>query len=192
MDSLKIIQKFIDPLKELNIEYVITGSVASIIYGNPRLTHDIDLVMNINKNQIETFLSKFDPDMFYLPPSDIFQIELKRDSHGHVNIIHLESGFKADVYFIGNSDLHRWALDNFIEIEFFNMNLRLAPIEYVIVNKLISYKEAKMQKHILDIQGILENSESMINFSILNSFIKKYKVENIWDLVRGSPHGISD
>ena len=192
MDSLKIIQKFIEPLNELNIEYVITGSVASIVYGNPRLTHDIDLVVNINKNQVEIFLSKFDPDMFYLPPSDIFQIELKRDSHGHVNIIHLESGFKSDIYFIGNSDLQRWALENFIEIEFFDMNLRLAPIEYIIVNKLIFYKDAKMQKHILDIQGILENSEAMINFSILNSFIKKYKVEDIWDSVKVLPRGISD
>lgn len=184
MDSLKIIQKFIDPLKELNIEYVITGSVASIIYGNPRLTHDIDLVMNINKNQVDIFISKFDPEMFYLPPSDIFQIELKRNSHGHINIIHLESGFKADIYFLGNSDLQRWALDNFFEIEFFNMILRLAPIEYVIIKKLMFYREAKMQKHILDVQGILENSESMINFPILNSFITKYKVENIWDLVK--------
>ena len=183
MDSLKIIQKFLQPLNDLNIEYVITGSVASIVYGNPRLTHDIDLVVNINKNQVESFLSKFNPNKFYLPPTDIFQIEMKRDSHGHINIIHLESGFKADVYFIGNSDLQRWALDNFIEVSFFDMTLRLAPIEYVIVNKLIFYSEAKMQKHILDIQGILENSESEIDYSILNSLIKKYKVEDAWNLL---------
>lgn len=35
---------FIEPLDELDIPYIVTGAVASIIYGEPRLTHDVDLV----------------------------------------------------------------------------------------------------------------------------------------------------
>lgn len=183
MDSLKIIRQFLAPLNKLEIDYVVTGSVASIIYGNPRLTHDIDLVININSLQVTDFLAQFDPDKFYVPPAEVFQIELKRDAHGHVNIIHLESGFKADLYFAGKSDLQMWALNKYSETEFFNMSFRLAPVEYVIIQKLLFYREAKMQKHIIDIQGILEHSKEIIDFELLNFYIDKYKLDDIWKLI---------
>lgn len=38
---------FISRLNSLGIRYVITGAVASIIYGEPRLTHDLDLVIEL-------------------------------------------------------------------------------------------------------------------------------------------------
>ncbi len=183
MDSLKIIRQFLAPLNKLEIDYVVTGSVASIIYGNPRLTHDIDLVINIHSLQVTDFLAQFDPDKFYVPPAEVFQIELKRDTHGHVNIIHIESGFKADLYFAGKSDLQMWALKNYSETDFFNMTFRLAPVEYVIIQKLLFYREAKMQKHIIDIQGILEHSFGSINFTILNSYIKEYNLKKLWKMI---------
>ena len=34
---------------------MVTGAVASIIYGEPRLTNDIDLVININPDEVESF-----------------------------------------------------------------------------------------------------------------------------------------
>ena len=41
---------FTSRLNNLNIRYMITGSVASIVYGEPRMTHDIDLVMESEKH----------------------------------------------------------------------------------------------------------------------------------------------
>ena len=35
---------FVRPLNQANIRYIIGGSVAAIFYGEPRLTHDVDLV----------------------------------------------------------------------------------------------------------------------------------------------------
>ena len=183
--SLEIIEQFIEPLNNLKINYIVTGSVASIIYGNPRLTHDIDLVISIDKKQAETFLGSFDAKRFYVPPVEIFQIELQRDSHGHVNIIHLESGFKADLYFAGHSELQLWALNNFQNADFFDLSFRLAPIEYVIIQKLLFYREARMQKHIIDIQGMLEQSIDMIDFEKLKSFISEYNLQATWQIVKG-------
>ncbi len=43
MPEHKLFHIFISRLNALGIHYMITGSVASMIYGEPRLTHDIDL-----------------------------------------------------------------------------------------------------------------------------------------------------
>lgn len=43
MQELDLFLIFVSKIDELKIEFVITGSVASIVYGEPRLTHDIDV-----------------------------------------------------------------------------------------------------------------------------------------------------
>ena len=52
---------FVKRLNCLGIRYMITGSVASMIYGEPRLTHDIDFVIEIQKDQIEDLIIFFSP-----------------------------------------------------------------------------------------------------------------------------------
>lgn len=47
MQEPDLFKIFVDPLDELAIPYIVTGAVASIIYGEPRLTHDIDLVLEL-------------------------------------------------------------------------------------------------------------------------------------------------
>ena len=42
-----LLSLFIEPLERLNLDYMITGSVASMLYGEPRLTNDVDLVLDL-------------------------------------------------------------------------------------------------------------------------------------------------
>ncbi len=36
---------FVDGLESLGLVYMLTGSVASTLYGEPRVTHDVDVVL---------------------------------------------------------------------------------------------------------------------------------------------------
>lgn len=45
MQELNLVELFTNPLEEHQIPYLVTGSMASVIYGEPRLTHDVDLVL---------------------------------------------------------------------------------------------------------------------------------------------------
>lgn len=78
---------------ELGASYMVTGSVAVIVYGEPRLTHDVDLVAELSPAQVERLPELFAPDQFYCPPREVIIIELRRDQRGHFNIIHHNTGF---------------------------------------------------------------------------------------------------
>jgi len=52
MGPYELLQQVISAFEELNIRYVVTGSVASMAYGEPRLTNDIDIVADIKIEQI--------------------------------------------------------------------------------------------------------------------------------------------
>lgn len=102
---------FLRPLASAGISYMVTGSVACTIYGEPRMTLDVDLVVELDSASIPAFRALFPETGFYVPPADVLAIEAGRERRGHFNVIHGSTGSKADVYIAGRDPLHRWASD---------------------------------------------------------------------------------
>ena len=146
---------FVRPLNELHIRYIISGSVAAILYGEPRLTHDVDFVIFLRHEEINKLLEMFPEQDYYLPPADVISDEMTRESGGHFNIIHNDTGFKADLYLSGKDEIHAWAFRHARRIEYKGHILKVAPAEYVIVRKLEYYHEGGSEKHLRDVRAML-------------------------------------
>ena len=159
---------------------MITGAVASIIYGEPRLTNDIDLVVDMSADHVDTFTDEFPPDDFYCPPPEVIRLEITRPLRGHFNLIHHATGFRADIYASGKDELHHWGLKNRRAVDVEGEKFWLAPIEYVILRKLEYYHEGRSEKHLQDIASILSFSSSEIDFKMLKVQIKKKMLEKEW------------
>lgn len=56
MSEIDFIKAFIEPLADTRLNYFITGSVAGTLYGEPRLTHDLDLVLVLRSQDVDSFL----------------------------------------------------------------------------------------------------------------------------------------
>src|SRR3954463_13859242 len=93
MPEAELFLLFLRPLNRAGIRYVVTGSVAAIFYGEPRLTHDVDVVAFLNPNDIQKLIEAFPKTDFYLPPVETMLIEMAREHSGQFNLIHLDSGF---------------------------------------------------------------------------------------------------
>ncbi|HID30700.1 MAG TPA: hypothetical protein EYP19_11945 [Desulfobacterales bacterium] len=171
---------FLSRLNKLGFPYVVTGAVASIIYGEPRLTHDLDLVVMMGAGDVERLLNAFPPMEFYCPPADVLKIEMKRLHRGHFNLIHHETGARADIYLAGEDKLHEWALSNKREVQLEGERVWVAPPEYVIIRKLEYFKEGGSEKHVRDIAGILELGSDKIDFKQLEEFVHRYGLESEW------------
>ncbi len=184
MQELDLFKIFTTKLDELKLNYFITGSIASIIYGEPRLTHDIDIVLEIYEHHVEHLIKKFPDKEFYIPPSEVIKNELLRTERGHFNLIHNSTGFKADIYLIGKNDFQKWALENKNKIDYLKSSLFIAPPEYVIIKKLEYYKEGQADKHLNDIRSILVNSEDIIDFKTVEKFAIKFGVLDLWEMVK--------
>ena len=93
MPILDLVSIFIGRLNKLNARYFVTGAVAGIIYGKPRLTHDLDLVIEIDREDIDAFEALFPFDDFYCPPKEIINLEINRAYRGHFTFRLLEPAF---------------------------------------------------------------------------------------------------
>ncbi|CAB1075947.1 hypothetical protein D1AOALGA4SA_3749 [Olavius algarvensis Delta 1 endosymbiont] len=184
MPEPNLFRIFVSRLNKLSIPYMITGAVASIIYGEPRLTNDIDLVIDMNPNDVEPFSDMFPIEDFYCPPPEVIRLEIARHQRGHFNLIHHETGFKADIYASGRDELHRWGLNNRKSVDLEGEEFWLAPIEYVILRKLEYYREGESEKHLRDISSILEFSSNEIDFKLLEAQVIERALQKEWTAAR--------
>lgn len=154
---------FVRRLNEIGVRYVVSGSVASVAYGESRLTNDVDIVVEILREHIGPLESVFPAQDFYLPPPEVIRIETNRAQRGHFNIIHHETGFKADIYPIGRDRMSLWGLENARKMMIDGVDVWFAPPEYVILRKLEYYREGGSEKHLRDIEGILAVSADAVD-----------------------------
>lgn len=124
--------------------------------------------MVLDRGDIARLPEVFPPAEFYCPPSEEIAVEVAREQRGHFNIIHHETGFKADVYLSGRDPFHAWGLARARRLEVEGQVLVVAPPEYVIVRKLEYYREGGSEKHLRDIRSILDTSPAQSKSPNLN------------------------
>lgn len=171
---------FIRPLNDLGLPYVVTGSVAGVLYGEPRVTHDVDLVLAMPGKQVERVAGAFPEEDFYCPPVEVLLAEAMRGYRGHFNLIHHKSGFRADVYLAHRDEFQLWALARKMDVVVEGVPVSVAPPEYVIVKKLEFYREGGSQKHLRDIAGILRTSGDEVSRDTIAEWTAKRGLESQW------------
>ncbi len=174
---------FLRPLNRIGIRYIVSGSVATILYGEPRLTHDVDLVAFLRHEDVRRLREVFASPEFYLPPSEIIHVEIARAQRGHFNVIHADTGFKADFYAAGHDELHAWAFSHARLMEYHGEPVPVAPPEYVIVRKLEYFREGGSEKHLRDICSMLSISRAQIDHGALLDWIARQGVAEQWKRV---------
>src|SRR6202040_3305628 len=107
-----LIELFVRPLDRIQIRYLVSGSVAAMLYGEPRVTHDIDFVVHLSPRDCDLLADAYPNQEFYVPPAEVIAAELTRPGKGHFNIIHSHSGLKADFYPATRDELDGWAFRN--------------------------------------------------------------------------------
>jgi hypothetical protein len=167
-------------LETLGARYMVTGSVAVIVYGAPRMTHDVDLIVVLDRAQIARLPEIFPEAEFYCPPLEAIVVEAAREQRGHFNLIHHETGFKADIYLAGRDPLHAWALARTRKLDVAGGSLVVAPPEYVIVRKLEFYREGGSEKHLRDIRSMLEMSPDAIDRAELERMVAERGLHEAW------------
>lgn len=96
-DPIAIAVRFTGILEDLAIEYLVGGSLASSVHGEPRSTNDIDVVAALSLRDIDVLVEALGAD-FYV------SVDAAREAvrtGQFFNVIHIETAVKVDVYVAG-------------------------------------------------------------------------------------------
>lgn len=137
----------------LGVVWLVGGSVASSILGEPRATADVDLVADLRSSHIGALYAAL-VDTYYI------EEDAARDAtrtRGAFNVIQLASMTKIDVYCSADTPLAREELTRRIFIEIEGQRVPFASAEDIILQKLLWFVEGGQvsDRQWRDIRGVI-------------------------------------
>jgi hypothetical protein len=91
-------------IDQLGIEYMLTGSLVSSLQGEPRASHDIDIVAKLALSAAEQLVAEFPPPRYYADPDSMREAI----QHGEMfNVIDVHEGEKVDVWLLTDMPFDR-------------------------------------------------------------------------------------
>ncbi len=181
-----LVELFAVPLDRLRLDYFVTGAVASVVYGEPRLTRDLDVVLDLRPDHARRLVETFSPEAFYVPPREVIESEARRTAGGHFNLLHHDTGLRADCYLAGDDPLHAWAFERRERTDVGGTAIWIAPMEYVILRKLEWYRTGGATRHLDDIRAMLRVSGDRLKRQELEPWIAHLGLTEPWRTVRDS------
>lgn len=100
-DPIEVALRVADALDRCGIMYLVGGSVASSINGEPRSTLDIDMVVELTASQVSPLIDALGDD-FYADSEALLRAVASRSS---ANLIDLRTSMKVDLFVAGGSPI---------------------------------------------------------------------------------------
>lgn len=181
MSQPNLLKRIIDALDAAGIDYMITGSVASSLQGEPRLTHDLDLVAAIDIRQVDTLAKALSGTELYL------DVEAARDAvrtGGMFNVIDMVEGDKVDFWMLTKEPFDRSRFGRRYPEQVFGLQLQVSSPEDTILAKLLWCKlSGGSEKQFRDALRVYEVQARLLDLGYLEKWVHQLAVRDLWDRI---------
>jgi hypothetical protein len=182
MSQQELLKRVVHALNEAGIEYMVTGSLVSSIQGEPRLTHDIDLLVMIKKTEVQRLIRAFPPEDFYF---DEDSINDAIDRQSMFNIIDIKEGDKIDFWLLTGEAFDRSRFNRRYSVKFLGTVIFVSSPEDTILAKL---RWAKMsggsQKQFGDALRVYEVQYGKLEPAYLEEWASRLDITDLWESLK--------
>jgi hypothetical protein len=153
MEPTELLRLVGEQLDRIGCRRFTTGSVASMVFGEPRFTNDIDIVVRMDERQAQLLAEGFAGDAWYASSEAAVDAARRRSMF---NIIHVPSGLKADIIVAGDGAFDESRFQRVRNIELPGGRIEpFASPEDVMLKKLLFFQAGGSQKHLRDIASMV-------------------------------------
>jgi trehalose/maltose hydrolase-like predicted phosphorylase len=150
--ELDVLRDVAQRLEAEQISYMLTGSLAMNYYAQPRMTRDIDLIIEIGNNEIGTFLRAFESD-YYVNRVSIGKAIAQRSMF---NLIHNKAIIKVDCVVLKNDEYRREEFSRRTRVRLGAFETWIVSREDLILSKLVWAKTSRFEMQLRDVKNLLE------------------------------------
>jgi len=182
MSQSELVRRIIQTLNGADIPYMITGSIASSLQGEPRSTHDIDIIIDLRPSAIDHLLEAFPPPDFYLNRGSI---ERAIKDKSMFNLIYVPEGDKADFWILTDEPFDRSRFARRIKEKALGEELIVSAPEDTILAKL---RWAKLiggsEKQFVDALRVYEVQYPNLDLGYLERWAQALSVAELWQRLK--------
>jgi hypothetical protein len=144
----------VDVLESLDIDYMVVGGFAAILYGEPRLTIDVDIVLDMKPADIRPFVAAFPIPDYYVSEEGIRDSLQRRYPF---NVIQPATGAKVDLVPLPNDPFTRAAFERRQRMAYdaAGHTASFITAEDIVLAKLLAFQQTGSDKHLRDARGVV-------------------------------------
>ena len=172
LEVLKIVTR---RLNEAEISYMISGSIAANYYTVPRMTRDIDIVIELEQGDIDKFVGLFEKD-FYLNRETVTN-EVSRQ--GMFNLIHNRYVIKIDFIINKSSAYQQGAFSRRKQVLIEQSPMWFVSTEDLIISKLLWAKDSHSEIQLKDVANLMETVDNL-DSKYINNWVRELGLEQIY------------
>src|SRR3989338_1051496 len=142
-------------LNTLHIPYLVSGGLAVLVWGRPRFTADIDIVVELK----QTDIPKLEQALNHLSPQGYIDRDMMNDAlkrQGEFNFIDITTGIKVDFWILTDSLFDRTRLQRRQVKSISGEEVYFTSPEDLILIKLKWYQDSDSQRQLEDIESIFK------------------------------------
>jgi hypothetical protein len=174
-EELEVLNEVARRLDAAGIAYMLTGSTAANFYAVPRMTRDIDIVVDLSERDVERFIRAFEND-HYLEPATVRQAVKNR---GMFNVIHDRYVIKVDFVVRKDTPYRRKEFSRRKKVAVDGQVLYVVAPEDLILSKLAWAKDAKSEIQLGDVRNLLQ-SVKRLDRRYLARWAKRLRVGSLY------------
>lgn len=174
-EELEVLKIVTGRLSDADIPYMVTGSIAANFYAVPRMTRDIDIVVELSKRDVARIVRIFEKD-FYVERETVQKAINKK---GVFNLIHNEYVVKVD-FIVRKGTVYRreeFSRRRLVSVE--GHELFVVAPEDLILSKLDWAKESKSEVQLTDVRNLLRSVKGL-DRRYLSRWAKQLGVESLY------------
>ena len=165
-------------LGKLDVEYMLTGSLASSLQGEPRATHDIDLVVELRAAAAKRLAEAFPQPGFYVSAERIRQAVRRKTMF---NLIDLNSGDKVDFWPLTEDPFDRSRFSRRRIERLFDHQIQVSSPEDTILMKLRWCRESGgSEKQYGDALRVFEVQYDALDHDYLEHWVGRLELHRLW------------
>ena len=177
MSQQELLRRVVQALDDASVEYMLTGSVASSLQGEPRSSHDIDVVVAIEQKAARDLIESFPPPRFYLDEESVVEAIARRDTF---NLIDVTAGDKVDFWLLTDEPFDRMRFSRRRVEEVMGMHIAISAPEDTILAKLRWAKlSGGSEKQFTDALRVYEVQFGALDIDYLHDWAKKIGVMDL-------------
>ncbi len=178
MSQQKLLKKTISILDNAQIDYMLTGSIVSSMQGEPRSTHDIDIIISIGPSQVDKLIKAFEGTDFFISEQAVIEAIKQKQMF---NVIDTNSAQKVDFWILTDEPFDKSRFERKIVEEFERIRLKVSKPEDTILAKLRWAKlSGGSEKQYIDALRVYEVQCGNMDFDYIQKWAKILDVTDLW------------
>ena|SRR2546430_12475039 len=151
LNEFDVLQDASRRLTKSGIPHMLTGSLAMNYYSQPRMTRDIDLVVEAQPKDIDGIISSFEPD-YYIERHAVSRAIAHERAF---NIIHNEAFIKVDCIIRKASEYRLLEFARRREVTIEGFRVWIVSKEDLIISKLYWARDSHSELQLRDVKNLL-------------------------------------